>query len=201
RAFDLAWTAAQVELRELGISSADSARFQELAAHLLYPGPALRAAPGNAAGSRGAQSLLWENGISGDLPILVATIDALDGLPTLRELLAAHHFWRRRGLRVDFVVLNAHPPAYFQELNDEILAAISAASGTGVTDTPGGVYVRRRALLSAESLLMLEATAAVLVACDGRSLAQMLYGARRLDAPVPASAPMTGVMREAADWL
>src|SRR5690606_10075462 len=162
RALDLAWTSAQVELRGLGISSGGAARFQELAAHLVYPGRALRSQQPEPDTVRGSQPLLWENGISGDLPIMVATIDSVEGLPTLHELLAAHHFWRRRGLRVDFVVLNAHPPAYFQELNEEILAAISAASGTGITDTPGGVYVRRRALLSPASLLMLAATAAAL---------------------------------------
>src|SRR5690606_528412 len=43
RALDLAWASAQVELRELGNTSADAAVFQELAGHLLYPTPVLRA--------------------------------------------------------------------------------------------------------------------------------------------------------------
>ena len=33
-----------------------------------------------------------------------------DGLPTLRQLLAAHRYWRRRGMTVDLVVLNTQPP-------------------------------------------------------------------------------------------
>ncbi|MGH7443917.1 MAG: glucoamylase family protein, partial [Longimicrobiales bacterium] len=143
RAFDLAWTSAQVELRELGISSAHAAIFQELAGHLLYPREVLRAQHSDLSRNRGSQQLLWENGISGDFPIMLVTIDSVEGLPTLREILAAHHFWRRHGMKVDLVVLNAHPPAYFQELNDEVLAAVSAASGTGITDTPGGVHLRR----------------------------------------------------------
>ncbi len=203
RALDLAWTSTQVELRELDITSADAARFQELAGHVLYPRPAFRAPGVDVGAHRGAQSLLWENGISGDLPIMVATIDAMEGLPTLRELLAAHHFWRRRGLSIDLVILNAHPPAYFQELNDEVLGAISATSGTGITDTPGGVHVRRRGLLSEKSLLMLEATAAVLVACDGRTLAQMLDSAKRAEpAAGEDEATIAGAaIREAASWL
>src|SRR5690606_14622658 len=92
---------------------------------------------------------------------------------------------------------NAHPPAYFQELNDEIMAAISAASGTGTTDTPGGVHVRRRTLLSAESLRMLEATAAGLVACDGRSLAQRLDVAPRAERPPRAPAPAAALTLDA----
>jgi cellobiose phosphorylase len=190
RALDLAWTSAQVELREMGITSADAAVFQELAGHLLYPIPPLRAPEPELRRNRGSQPLLWENGISGDLPILLATIQSADGLPTLQELFAAHHFWRRHGLKVDLVVLNAHRTAYFQELNDQVLAALSAASGTGVTDVPGGVYVRRRQLLSRESLLMLEATAAVHLSCDGSAIADILEdAARRLETPVRRPPP------------
>ena len=47
--------------------------------------------------NRGSQPLLWAIGLSGDWPILLATHRSADGLPTLRQLLAAHHYWRRRG--------------------------------------------------------------------------------------------------------
>ena len=47
--------------------------------------------------NRGSQPLLWAMGISGDWPILLATIDSAEGLPTLRQLLAAHRYWRLRG--------------------------------------------------------------------------------------------------------
>ncbi|MGH7504683.1 MAG: GH36-type glycosyl hydrolase domain-containing protein, partial [Longimicrobiales bacterium] len=189
RALDLAWTSAQVELRELGITSADAAVFQELAGHLLYQNHGLRAPQADLSRNHGSQPLLWENGISGDLPILVATIQSVEGLPTLQELFVAHQFWRRHGMKVDLVVLNAHRTAYFQELNDQVLAAVSAASGTGITDTPGGVFVRRRQLLSPESLLMLETTAAVQITCDGETVARILEEAtHRAGAPTTAAA-------------
>src|SRR5205823_10363848 len=43
RALDLAWTSTQVELRELGITPADAAVFQDLAGHLFYTNPAAHA--------------------------------------------------------------------------------------------------------------------------------------------------------------
>ena len=76
-----------MELRELGITPADAAVFQELAGHLFYANPALRRVPGGAAAEPGSQPLLWVIGISGDWPILLATIESEDGLPTLRQLL------------------------------------------------------------------------------------------------------------------
>ncbi|HEX9108513.1 MAG TPA: hypothetical protein VF832_14815, partial [Longimicrobiales bacterium] len=198
RALDLAWTSTQVELRELNVSSADAAVFQELAGHLLYPGRSLRAPLTQLAANRGSQPLLWQAGISGDLPILLATIESADGLPTLRGLFAAHHFWRRHGMKIDLVVLNTHAASYFQELNDAILAALSAASGTGVTDVSGGVFLRRRDLLATETLLMLEATAAVQIECDGRDLARIVGAAVHppaADTPGSAAAGTTAVAR------
>ncbi|HZB28074.1 MAG TPA: glucoamylase family protein, partial [Gemmatimonadales bacterium] len=114
RALDLAWTSSQVELREFNLTPGDAAVFQELAAHLLYGSPSLRAPQAELRRNHGSQPMLWGIGVSGDWPILLATIDAADGLPTLRQVLAAHRYWRRRGMMIDLVILNAHPPSYLQ---------------------------------------------------------------------------------------
>jgi cyclic beta-1,2-glucan synthetase len=173
RAHELAWTSQQVELRELDLTPADAAVFQELAGRLLYPRAEHRAPAEEISRNRGPQSLLWEAGISGDWPIVVATIDTEDGLPTLRELFAAHHYWRRRGLTADLVVINNQPASYLQELHDRIVEAMFAANDAGV-DRPGGVFIRRADQLGADALLMLRATARLAVPCDGRSLGQLL---------------------------
>ncbi|MFL5561875.1 MAG: GH36-type glycosyl hydrolase domain-containing protein, partial [Gemmatimonadaceae bacterium] len=174
RALDLAWTSTQVELRELGMTPTDAAVFQELAGHLFYPNSALRAPMAELIENRGSQPLLWSVGLSGDWPILLARIDSMDGMPTLRQLLVAHHYWRRRGMMVDLVVLNAHAPTYLQDLNDRITAAIFASSDAGMVDRPGGVFVRRAEILGDDALRMLRATARVHIPCDGRSLARIL---------------------------
>ena len=49
RALDLAWTSTQVELRELSITPADAAVFQELAGHLFYSNPAIARLGGRSA--------------------------------------------------------------------------------------------------------------------------------------------------------
>ena len=48
--FEMAWTRAQLELRYLGMRPGAAHRFQELASHMLYPYPRLRAADRMAAG-------------------------------------------------------------------------------------------------------------------------------------------------------
>jgi cyclic beta-1,2-glucan synthetase len=170
RALGLSWTATQVELRELGVSHAEAAVFQELAGALFYATPALRAPADELNRNRGSQPLLWEQGISGDWPIVLASIDARDGIATLLRLFAAHHYWRRRGMAVDLVVLNTHPSLYLQELAHEITAGLYGSSDSGMLDRPGGVFVLRRDLLAPPVLAMLRATARVHVLCDGLPL-------------------------------
>jgi cellobiose phosphorylase len=173
RALDLSWTSQQVELRELDLTPADAAVFQELAGYLLYPRADLRAPQAELRRGQGSQHLLWENGVSGDWPIVLATISSTDGLPTLRQLFAAHHYWRRRGMTADLVILNTQPSSYFQELHESIQEAMFMSNDTE-RDRPGGVFVRRQDLLTADALLMLQATARLNFHCDGHSLADLI---------------------------
>ena len=190
RALDLAWTSTQVELRELGISPTDAAIFQELAGHLFFSTSALRPPQSELLANRGSQPLLWKMGLSGDWPILVATISSPDGLPTLRQLLTAHHYWRRRGMMVDLVVINTHPPTYLQDLGDRITAAIFSSGDASAVDRPGGVFVRRQELLDADELRMLRATARATIPCDGRSIARILDAARTPDEQLVSEPPV-----------
>jgi cyclic beta-1,2-glucan synthetase len=176
RALDLAWTATQVELRELGVSPADAAAFQELGAHLFYTHPLLRAPDEEIRADSGPQPLLWSQGVSGDWPILLTRIATPDGVATLSQLFAAHHYWRRRGMTVDLVVLNEEPSGYFQELHERINAAMFASSDSAIVDSPGGVFIRRRDQIGDAELRMLRTTARVIIESDGRSLAQVAAG-------------------------
>ncbi len=174
RALDLAWMSSRAELQELSLTPSDAAIAQELAGHLLYGHPSLRAPQAELQRNRGSQPLLWTLGVSGDAPILLATIESDEGLPTLRSLLAAHRFWRRRGLAVDLVVLDAHAHSYQQDLGDRIASAVHAANDSDVIDRAGGVFVRRRTMLGDEAVAMLRATARLHVVCDGRPLDRIL---------------------------
>jgi len=174
RALDLAWTATQAELREMQVTPLAASLFQDLAGHLLYSTGAFRAPQEELFRSRGSQPLLWAHGISGDWPILLAIIGDEEGMPTLQELFAAHHYWRRRGMMVDLVVLNAQPSTYLQDVNDRITAMMFSVGETSVIDQPGGVFLRRADQLGTADLLMLRTTARVLIDCDGRSLETIL---------------------------
>ncbi len=177
RAFEIAWTSTQIELAELGVSATNAAVFQDLAGQVLFGNGSLAPPRDERSRNRGAQPRLWSYGISGDLPIVLAVIDSLDGLQTLRDLFAAHRFWRRRGLAVDLVIVNTHSYDYLQELRDAIVESMIAADDATHVDLPGGVHIRRREAFTADDYLMLSATARVEIACDGRTVGRVLAAA------------------------
>jgi cyclic beta-1,2-glucan synthetase len=174
RALDLSWAHAQAELRELGITPADASLYQELAGHLLFAHPGFKGLTPKGEENKLGQPELWGLGISGDLPIVLATLETADGLPSVRQLLKVHHYWRMKGLVCDLVILNEHPATYLQELNDELLSTVMASSESGLLDRPGGVFIRRSDVLRAEDIMLLHCLARIQVDCDGLGLGNFL---------------------------
>jgi cyclic beta-1,2-glucan synthetase len=127
RATTLAWTQAQVQLRHLGVSAGQAHLFQRLAAHILYANATLR--PSSEVLQRGGfpLSLLWSQGISGDLPIVLVRIDDDPDLELIRQLLLAHEYWRMKQLAVDLVIMNERPPSYAEDFQATLEGLLRAA--------------------------------------------------------------------------
>ena len=194
RAIALASTHAQVELRHLGLTIEDTMRFQRLAGRLLFGDPRLRAHEAVPQNRRG-QSELWKYGISGDLPIVLATIEEGSHLPLVSDLLKAHEYLRGKGLAFDLVVLNAHGTTYRMDLQDSVQQMVESGPEQAWIDRPGGVFLRRADLMPAEDQLLLRATArAVMDGPAGRLTQQLVRPAAsytRLPEPIQIKAPQT----------
>jgi cellobiose phosphorylase len=174
RALELAWTHAQLELRQLRISPEDGRRFQQLAGNLLYPNPQLRPPAERLRQNILGQERLWAYGISGDLPILLASISDTQDIDMIRQLLIAHNYLRARGLKADLLVINEETGGYMQPLMEQLRKVIQAHSQFTGIDQPGGVFLRTAEQIPEPDLTLLLATArAVLVAARG-TLAQLL---------------------------
>ena len=162
RAFDMAWTHAQLEFRFLQIGPGAAHRFQELASHLLYPNPALRLSPARLARNQLGQAALWALAISGDLPIVSVTVADAAALPLVQDLLLAHSYWRMRGFLADLVILNQESGGYDRPLHHQLQRQIDAYSRDAGTDRPGRVFLRETSTLTEEQAgLVLAASRAV----------------------------------------
>ncbi len=200
RALSLSRTEAEIELRDLAIAPADVALYHELAGALIYPHEALRAPESERAAVTRGQTALWAQGISGDWPIVLATVRAEAGLSSVRQLLVAHNYWRMKGVRSDLVILNAKPHSYAQELHDQLVTMAMASSEGGVLEQPGGVFIRRADVLSPEDTALLRTTARIHLSCDGVGLgaivaANVLSHAASHARPEPRVAAMEPVLQ------
>ena len=157
RAVTLAWTQAQVQLRHLGVTSAEAADFQRLGrVHPARRCTAARRSGARIAAGPGPQSGLWAQGISGDLPIVLLLIDDAEDVAQVRQVLAAHEYWRARQLAVDLVILNDRAASYVQDLQGAIETAVRSSQSRPRTDDgmkpgKGAVHALRADLMTPEA--------------------------------------------------
>ena len=186
RAATLAWTQAQVQLHHLGITAGEASLFQRLAGHVIYAAPTLRPSSDTIRRGGGAQSGLWAQGVSGDLPIVLLRIADTENLDIARELLQAHEYWRMKLLAVDLVILNERQSSYVQDLQTALETLVRTSQSrrqTGGDGPAGRVFVLRADLIPAETgRLLTSAARVVFVAQRGRLFDQL---ERRAEARMP----------------
>ena len=157
-----------IELRHLGLTMEDTFAFQRLGGRLLVGDPRLRDLEA-VERNRCSQRDLWKFGISGDLPILLVRVTDETGVPLVADLLKAHEYLRRKGLVFDLVILNEHAVTYLQSLHETLERMIESSPEQALRDKPGGVFLRRADLMSADDQLLLRAAARVVMdAGEGR---------------------------------
>ena len=171
RVFDLAWTHSQVVRRQINASQADAQLYERLAGLMIYAHPVLRADNAVLVQNQRGQSGLWGHSISGDLPIVLVQIADAANIELVRQMVQAHAYWRLKGLNVDLVIWNEDQAGYRQQLQEQILALVSAGPEGNVLDRPGGVFVRPAQQISMEDRILLQTVARVIVSDQRGTLA------------------------------
>lgn len=185
RVFDLAEGRAQLESSQLRISGDDIQRFQQLASHMLFPNARMRSAGSQLRLNRLGQSRLWPYGISGDLPILVATIGQAHDLKIIREVIAAHTYWRLHGFETDLMILNEEEAGYDQPLADQVRKLIGIYGQYTTNDYGGKVFLESRNRLPIDELnLFLSAARVVLLGARGSLVSQLAIPIEKPQAPI-----------------
>jgi cyclic beta-1,2-glucan synthetase len=151
RAKTLSWAKAEVQLRDLSLSCEDAQLYQDIAARILYADSSLRAPPDLLARNQLGQPDLWKHGVSGDLPIVMCSIEEQGGADVVRQLLRAQSYWQSKCLAADLVILNAAEPAAAAAVQAAVDAAIqNAAKGREDVSGRGKVIALRADTVPAE---------------------------------------------------
>ena len=177
---------AERELRQLGLRGNMLEQIQQLLSLLIYPHGSRRADAATLAANTRGQSALWAYGISGDYPVLLLRMASEGDGETLQELLQAHTYWRRRGLRIDLVILNEQDTNYGQPLQNYIYRLAHRLDSDTWINQRGGIFILRADQMSNAERILLYATARVLLRGNEGTLAQQLAGLYQQPLPLPA---------------
>lgn len=183
RAFEVAWSQSNVELRQEQFSVAETQVFQKLANALLVNIEKLRGEPDTIAQNTLTQPALWRFGISGDESIVLLRINEPGQIALVRELLLAHEYLRARGIVFDLVIVNEYPGGYFQNFHEELEALVRSSFSGSLIDQRGGVFIRTGIQLSEEDLILLQSVARVVLWGLKGSLGSQLDLRGRISSP------------------
>jgi cyclic beta-1,2-glucan synthetase len=173
----LAWTQAQVQLHHLGIHPEEAQLFQRLANAVLYSDPSMRPSPDLLAMGSVELPTLWAQGISGDLPIILARIDDPEDVEIIRQLLRAHEYWRMKQLSSDLVIINEQPSSYIQELQNSLESLVRGSQLRLSPDTPGvsgKIVLLRGDLINAQTRSQLQTVARAVILSRRGTLAEQI---------------------------
>jgi cellobiose phosphorylase len=190
RVFELAWTHANVLLRQLNATEADAQAYGRLAGSVVYASPLRRAKAAVLARNRRGQSGLWGYGISGDLPIVLVRIRDRARIELVRQAVQAHAYWRMKGLAVDLVIWNEDDSVYRQTSQDAIMDLVAASPEAALVDKPGGIFVRRGEQMSEEDRALLQTVARVVLFDDAGTLIEQVERRGRGEVAIPALKPV-----------
>ncbi|HZJ00590.1 MAG TPA: hypothetical protein VFD22_07990 [Gemmatimonadaceae bacterium] len=168
-----------VQAEQAHASVPRDALYQDLAGALIFPEtrPARDLAAGHVAPSN-----------SRDVPMLLASLQLLDGVNDAKEIIRAQRYLERKGFNFDVVIL-----AHGQQLADDVS---SEASGSA-----NAMRIVRSDLLDGSELARLQATSRLRLECDGSGITSLLDTAShvtespimpRVSAPRVERAPVDG---------
>ena len=182
RAATMAWSQAQVKLHHLGIDATVAAAMQRLCGHLIFASPAMRSSSDAIRAGAAGQPELWSLGISGDLPILAIRVSANEHLGLVRQLLAAHEYFRMKHFAFDLAILNERTASYIQDLQGEIESVVRISQSrrtVNETASSGRIFVLRADLLAAKTRALVLSIARVVLVGQRGDLSDQLDNATR----------------------
>jgi cyclic beta-1,2-glucan synthetase len=184
----LAWTQAQVQLRHLDISAEEANLFQRLANPVVYSDATLRPSSEVLSSIALDRSALWGQGISGDLPIVVARIDDVDDVDMIRQLLRAHEYWRMKRLAVDVVIINEKSASYVQDLQGSLESLVRGSQlrlSPETSEAGGKIFLLRGDLLPPQTRAQLQAAARIVLLSRRGTLSDQIERSESHEAVIP----------------
>jgi cellobiose phosphorylase len=185
QAFVDAKTHGHSELLELALTPDEIALFNRLAGSVIFTNYGLRDLDAVAINRLG-QPGLWPHSISGDLPIVLVRVAGSDDETVVRQLVHWRIYTRRRGLKLDLVILDERAGDSANRLRKELETGVAGE----ILGKAGGIFFLTADKVPTDDAILLAATArAVLRGGCGSLTDQIDNRAAHRQTPPPQFTP------------
>lgn len=166
--FNIAKAKAGEEARYLNLSKHDLKTFNMILPYVLYQNPMKALDMETLSKKEFKQSDFWKYGISGDLPIILVTVQSINDVYVVKELLKVHEILRVKGISVDLCILDYEKNVYEQYVKEQIIQEILNLQIGYLRNISGGIFLLNANEIEDEELFKFRANI-VINASRGRT--------------------------------
>ena len=148
--------------------------FQDLAGLLLFGARSDCDAPIGSA-IKGDRRDLITLGVTGELPVLLASVGSSNSSGRITELVAMHRYWSLKGIDCDFVIVT-DDPQNGGSLKKDVESLVLPSGDADTLKQSGGIFVFDLNELNEKQTWALNAAARIEIDCDLNTLAEAANG-------------------------
>lgn len=137
----------QLELKHIGIRSAQANIYQSLASYILYLHSGRKNREDYIRNISMNQESLWAYGISGDLPIILLVIEGEDDIDLLRQVINMHYYFRNKGIKSDLIIYNEEEISYEEPLQKNIISTVKNSLERENINKSGGIFIHNKSTM------------------------------------------------------
>ncbi len=171
----------QLELKHIGIRSAQANIYQSLASYLLYLHSGRKNREGYIKNINMNQENLWAYGISGDLPIILLIIYGEEDIDLLRQVINMHYYFKNKGIKSDLVIYNEEELSYEEPLQKDIISTVKNSVERENINKASGIFIHNKSTMVEEVKNFLIGISRLYIDSKNGNLANQLIEATNFD--------------------
>lgn len=157
REFGIARAKAEEEARYLNLSRQDLETYNMILPYIMHQNPMRSLYMNELKDREYKQSDLWKYGISGDIPIILVTVQSANDIYAVKEILKVHENLRVKGINTDLIILDYEKSVYERYVKDQIIQEILNQQIGYLQNISGGIFLLNANEIEDEKLLKFRA--------------------------------------------
>ena len=140
----------QLELKNLEIKSIQAELFQNLSSYIFYLQKGRKYREQYIRNIKKHQKDLWAYGISGDLPIVLLTIEDENDISLVITIIKFYSYLKLKGVKIDLIIYNDEELSYDEPLKKSIMQAVNMVNAGNNLNKSGGIYIHNKSTMNLE---------------------------------------------------